>query len=201
MAPQSHRETAFPGSGQVGHLKINEEKVNTNRRTRFPQGIGIQRFSLQGAVNMNPDKKVATRILQPLPLKISPPNEARSKPYPDMDIQTSQRDEPPNVISESPWSSYTALRTLERGGEVTAACTQKEPVKMVAIKKLSFDHFGQYARYQHRNLLVVIEAYRYEGIIYAITDYTAATLKQVIAIPLPLTEIHISATCRQESFL
>ncbi|PVH67290.1 hypothetical protein DL98DRAFT_600723 [Cadophora sp. DSE1049] len=50
---------------------------------------------------------------------------------------------------------------------------------------------------QHENLLAILEVYRFRGVFFVITDYTAATLKQVIAIPLPLEELHVSATCRQ----
>jgi hypothetical protein len=203
MLPKSHRETVFPSSNQVAHREAGEKKANINRRTRFPGKTGLLELSIRAAgeplFNVKPGEKEAPQLPQPLPLKVNPPDTTPSKPYPDMDIQTSQRDEPPNVRVKSPWSTYKALRTLERGGEVTAACTQEEPIKMVAVKKLSSNHFKRHAMYQHENLLLFIEAYQYEGVLFAITDYTAATLKQVITIPLPLKEVHISTTYRQES--
>ena len=70
---------------------------------------------------------------------------------------------------------------------------------MVAIKKLSSDHFKELSTCQHENLLAIIEVFRFEGTLFVITDYTTASLKQVIAVPLPLEELHISATCRQGS--
>lgn len=43
--------------------------------------------------------------------------------------------------------------------------------------------------------------FQHEGVLFAITDYTVATLTQVIASGRPLEEIHISAVYRQASFL
>ncbi|KAH6666162.1 hypothetical protein B0J14DRAFT_605423, partial [Halenospora varia] len=88
-------------------------------------------------------------------------------------------------------NTYTALRLLERGGEVIAACTHKVPAEMVAIKKLSSDYVKELRKYQHENLLAIIDLYRSEGEFYVITDYTATTLKQIIAIKLPLEELHV----------
>jgi len=90
-----------------------------------------------------------------------------------------------------------SLRNLEHGGEVTAAYTREVPVQIVAVKKLLSDNFIELREHQHENLLAIIKVYRFEGAFFIITDYTAATLKQIIAILLPLKELYISATCRQ----
>ncbi|KAH6704170.1 hypothetical protein BKA61DRAFT_581412 [Leptodontidium sp. MPI-SDFR-AT-0119] len=68
---------------------------------------------------------------------------------------------------------------------------------MVVIKELVSHDFLELRKCQHENLLAITEVYRFQGVFSIITDYTAATLKQIIAIPLPLEERHVSATCRQ----
>jgi hypothetical protein len=70
---------------------------------------------------------------------------------------------------------------------------------MVAVKQVSSYNFEKLGTSQHENLLAIMEVYRFQGAFFIITDYTAATLRQVIAIPLQLEEIHVSATCRQGS--
>lgn len=201
MPSKSHRETRFLGPGQTAFLKAGEKDDNNNRRTRFPGGTGIQNISIVEAVESIINRKVVQEEVAQLPVRlhltINSPDAALAKPPPVMNIE---RDELPHIKMENPWDTYTSLRTLERGGEIVAACTQKDPIEMVAVKKLSFDHFRQYARHQHDNILDIIEIYKDRGVLFAITNYTAATLKQVIAIPLPLQELHISATCRQGSY-
>jgi hypothetical protein len=116
---------------------------------------------------------------------------------PTTNIKSSQPDQLSPIQVGSPWISYMSLRHLERGGQVTAAYTRKVPVHMVAVKKLLSDNFMELRKCQHENLLAIMKVYRFQGAFFIITDYTAATLKQIIAIPLPLEELHISATCRQ----
>jgi hypothetical protein len=48
---------------------------------------------------------------------------------------------------------------------------------MVVVKKLLSNHFKEYARYQHKNLLMTIEVFRDDGMLFVVTDYTAVTLK------------------------
>ncbi|KAG9232709.1 hypothetical protein BJ875DRAFT_513936 [Amylocarpus encephaloides] len=60
---------------------------------------------------------------------------------------------------------------------------------MVAIQKISSDDFNQFKRCKHENLLAIIEAYRFEGQIFAVTNYTATSLLHIIAIPLQLEEV------------
>lgn len=98
---------------------------------------------------------------------------------------------------KSPWSAYIPLRNLERRGKVTVAYTKKIPVRVVVVKKLVSNSFMELRKCQHENLLTIAEVYQFQSVLFVITDYTAATLKQVIAIPLPIQELHVSATCRQ----
>lgn len=86
---------------------------------------------------------------------------------------------PPPTQNESPWNTYTQLRLLERGGEVTTACTRVVPVKMVAVKRHSSDYAKELATCRHENLLAVLELYKHDrASFFVVTDYTVATLKQ-----------------------
>jgi hypothetical protein len=204
MEPKSHRTTRFPGGDQLASSEA-REKFNNNRQTRFPGGTELQKISiLEDGESPTSDKakaEEATQIPSRLLLRVNPPDGAPAKPLPTTTIRATQPNQPLLVRTESPWNTYTSLRTLERGGEVIAACRREVPVEMVAVKKLSSDYIKELANYQHENLLATMGLYRFEGVFFVITAYTAATLKQIIAIPLHLEELHISATCRQESSL
>lgn len=84
---------------------------------------------------------------------------------------------------------------------MTVAYTRKIPVGMVVIKELLSDNFMELRKCQHENLLAIVEVYRSQGVFSVVTDYIAATLKQVIAIPLPLEELYVSVICRQVRFV
>jgi hypothetical protein len=176
---------------------------NANRQTRFPGGTEIQKISITEAdkqdVKIPMKIEEAVRAPSPIPLRINPPDGPSVRAQPTMSVATIQRDQSPFVKIESPWSRYTSLRSLERGGSIIAACTIQAPVQMVAVKQVSSYNFEKLGTSQHENLLAIMEVYRFQGAFFIITDYTAATLRQVIAIPLQLEEIHVSATCRQGS--
>jgi len=57
---------------------------------------------------------------------------------------------------------------------------------MVAIKQLASYNFKKLGTSRHENLLAIIKVYRFQNSFFIITDYTAATLRQVIAIPLQI---------------
>jgi hypothetical protein len=202
MEPKSQRMTRFPGAVQSASSKVREKVVNTNRQTRFPGGSELQKISILESPITAKTKREDAQTLSRLPLRVNPPDAVPARPLPVMTI--AQHGQVPNIRSESPWNTYKSLRTLERGGEVTAACRREVPVEMVAVKKLSSDYIrelkSQHANLcQHGNLLAVMGLYSSDDTFFVITDYTAATLKQIIAIPLPLEELHISATCHQGS--
>ncbi|KFY28059.1 hypothetical protein V491_00665 [Pseudogymnoascus sp. VKM F-3775] len=99
---------------------------------------------------------------------------------------------------ENPWDTYLQLRTLDRGGIVKAAYTRKAPVEMVTIKEVrSAIDPKDIKWYSHRNLLAFLESYQFGEKQLAVTEYTVATLDQILATPLPLKEIHISAVSCQ----
>ena len=202
MQPKSHRLTRFPGAGQLVSSKP-RKKLNIYRQTRLPGGTGLQRISIieenEPPRNIKAIKEEAARVPSRLPLAINPPDAAPARPPPTLTIRAKEKNQPPFVRAESPWKIYTSLRTLERGGEVTAACKREVPVEMVTVKKLASDYIKELAKCQHENLLAILELYQSEGVFFVITDYTAVTLKQIITIPLPLEELHVSATCRQGS--
>jgi hypothetical protein len=191
-------KTEFPSPES---LVIHEKNVSDNRHTRFPGGVGLQKLSISEATEPSTttrsEREEVVKTISRIPLEVNPPDSTSTRPPPEMKIKTTQRTQTPVLQAKSPWDTYKFLRLLQRGGEVTAACTRIDPIKMVAIKKLSSDDFKQFRSCQHKNLLTIIEAYRFEGQIFAITDYTATSLVHIIAIPLQLEELHVSATCRQ----
>ena len=196
------RKTRFPGNDQ-GLLEETDvsKRSNPNRRTRFPGGRDIERIRLlekeEQRLESSAEREQPTELPFRLPIRINPPDVALQNPAPKTIIKTSEVVQLPPVQVESPWKTYISLRHLERGGQVTVAYTQKVPVRVVVIKELQSDSFMEMRKCQHENLLAILEVYRFQGVFFVITDYTAATLKHVIAIPLPLEELHVSATCRQ----
>lgn len=201
MESKFNRQTRFPGKDQdlLANIRAGEKNVNANRRTRFPGGSDAQKILLlekeESRIEEIPEKEAHTPSR--LPLRINLPNAVSERPIPTTNITSSQPDQLSSIQVGSPWISYVSLRHLERGGQVIAAYTRKVPVRMVAVKKLLSDNFMELRKCQHKNLLAIMQVYRFQGAFFIITDYTAATLKQIIAIPLPLEELHISATCRQ----
>jgi hypothetical protein len=199
METKSQRKTQWPSPDQPINL-AQKEKVSDNRQTRFPGGAGLQKFSIaqsEPSIITHSRKEDAVKRISRLPLQVNPPCATPTRPPPEKEIKTTQRTQTPIIQAKSPWDKYRFLGLLQRGGKVTAAYTRTEPTKMVAIKKLSSDDFKQVRSCHHRNLLEIIEAYRFEGQIFAITNYTATSLMHIIAIPLQLEELHVSATCRQ----
>lgn len=200
MATKSRPKTKFPSSESVS-LANREKNDSDNRHTRFPGGVGLQRLSIsektERSITTLSKREEAVKTISRIPLEVNPPDSTPTRPPPELKTKTTQRAQTPVLQAKSPWDTYKSLRPLQRGGEVTAACTRIDPIKMVAIKKLSPDDFKQFRSCQHKNLLAIIEAYQFEGQIFAITNYTATSLVHIIAIPLQLEELHVSATCQQ----
>jgi len=192
-------KTEFPSPDASASLAVREKNVGGSRHTRFPAGLGLQKLLISEKTEP-PIIASSSQITSPIPLKVNPPDAIPTRPPPEVRKITLQREQSSHLQIKSPWDSYTPLRSLQRGGEVTAACTRTAPIKMVVIKSLSSDHFKEFRSCQHENLLAVIETYRFKGQFFVITDYTATTLQHIIAIALPLQELHVSATCRQGSF-
>lgn len=107
---------------------------------------------------------------------------------------------PPSTQNESPWNTYTQLRLLERGCEVTTACTRVVPVKMVAMKRHASDYAKELATCRHENLLAVLELYKHgRALFFVVTDYTVPTLKQIFigSSSHQLQDLHTSAIYQQ----
>ena len=186
MESKFQRRTRF-GEGQGPTTKYRSEDVDTKRKTKFPTGTELLKLSFQKQDKPSSIVKAEaqnTVQVPRLPLKANLPTSTPSKP--------------PPTRNESPWNTYTHLGLLERGGEVITACTRVVPVKMVAVKRLSSDFSKELATCQHENLLSVLELYKHDGAFFVITDYTVATLKQIIgSSSRPLQELHVSAICQQ----
>jgi hypothetical protein len=204
--------TEFPGSNVAGGLVLGQNqptgfttpsKSSGDRHTLFPGGQGLRKLVTTEEIGFPivTQSKEAFRTVSAIPLKVNPSNSLSSRPAPQEKITTTQQDRSLSPEIKSPWDIYTALRRLQRGGEITAACTRAAPFKMVAVKELSSDHFKNFRSCQHENLLSIIKIFRFKGQFFVVTDYTVTTLQHIIAIPLPLLELHVSATCRQGSSL
>ncbi|CZT53524.1 uncharacterized protein RSE6_15145 [Rhynchosporium secalis] len=202
MDLKSNRKTRFPGKNEELLAEIDDrKKFKPHRRTRFPGGTDVERIRLlekeEQWSEFPPEKEQRTQLPFRLPIRINPPDVDLDQPVLKTNIKTSEVVQLPAVRVESPWNSYISLRHLERGGQVTVAYTRHVPVRMVTIKEILSDSFMELRKCQHENLLAIVEVYRFQGVFFVITDYTVITLKQIIAIPLPLEESHVSATCRQ----
>lgn len=136
-----------------------------------------------------------------LPFKVNSPIATPTRPPPEMRIKTMQEMPTVALQAKSPWDTYKTLGILQRGDEVRAAYTRTEPIKLVAIQKISSDNFKQFRSCRYKNLLAILEAYRFEGDIFAITDYIATSLRHIIASRRELEELHVSVTCYQGSLL
>jgi hypothetical protein len=194
MVPKSQRDGRLPGE-----LKTSEEPESTFRRqTKFPGGTPLQDLTILDK-STEAETKRRHRDRLRLPVRVNQPCATPSRPPPTATAKKEQWNETPK--KEDPWSTYTSLGTLERGGNVTAAYTRDIPVKMVTVKKLSSDFVKELPKCKHENLLTVIGLYQHEGEFFVITDYTVVTLQQINATRLPLHEPHVSVTCLQGSFL
>jgi hypothetical protein len=194
-------KTEFPSPDVSANPPTHERNVSDNRYTRFPAGLGLRKLLTTEKTELpivaDSEGEEAVHTTFSIPLKVNPPDATPKRLSPERkSISPTSRPQ-----TKNPWDVYTALRPLQRGGEVTAASTQTAPIKMVAIKKLSSSNFKEFRSCQHKNLLSIIEIYQFKGQFFVVTDYTATTLRHIIAIPLPLEEPHVSATCRQESSL
>ncbi|KAH7309370.1 hypothetical protein BKA65DRAFT_543563 [Rhexocercosporidium sp. MPI-PUGE-AT-0058] len=191
---KSHQQTRFPGleKDQTKGITLRGVNSDTNRQTRFPGGTEIQKMYITETDGQ--DTKIpmeieeAARVPFPIPLRINPPDGPSVRAQPTKSV--TQREQPPLVKIESPWNRYTSLRSLERGVLIIAACMIRAPVQMVAVKQLAAYNFEKLGISRHENLLAVIEVYRFQNS-FIITDYTATTLRQVIAIPLQIEENHV----------
>lgn len=137
--------------------------------------------------------------IEPLPEASSGVSYAASPVHPKIDASSASSKLPP-VHDETPWNTYTPLplKSLNRGGQIIVAYKSDKPGVMVAVQNPAAN-FKERTVTRHRNLLTIKELYQYDGQIFVITDYTATSLKNLIAIPMPFKESHVSATCRQES--
>lgn len=213
MEKKSRPLTEFPGSIVAGSPVPGQKNLATglatpskalsDRHTVFPGGQGLEKLLTAEGTHLPivTQSKEAFRAVSAIRLKVNPSDSPPSRPTPQEKITATQQDRSLSPEINSPWDTYTALCRLQRGGEITAACTQTAPIEMVAVKELSSDHFKNFRSCQHENLLAIIKTFRFKGQFFVVTEYTVTTLQHIIAINLPLLEVHVSATCRQESSL
>lgn len=194
----SKRQTRWPsenGNGKPTALgnEDNKSKLSKNQRS-FPgqldELLGLKSLSSLEISKTGRLKKDASAIIPAkIPVKVN---------VFDLKTRVTQKRPPLSHWVENPWDTYRQLRSLDRGGIVMAACTRKTPVEMVTIKEIrSAIDPKDLKWYSHRNLVAFLESYQFGEKQVAVTEYTVATLKQIMAAPLALEENHISAVCCQ----
>ncbi|KFY99055.1 hypothetical protein V498_01029 [Pseudogymnoascus sp. VKM F-4517 (FW-2822)] len=170
---------------------LGEPTSNDQRNTVFPGNLDViklQSLSSLEVPSAEREKRDASRYIPP---KI--PLEAIAL-GPERQTKGSKKRTSINHCAEDPWDTYESLRTLDRGGIVIAAYTRKAPVQMVVIKELrSVLRTTELEWSCHHNLVACLQLYHFEEKRLAVMEYTVATLQQVMAVPLELEEIHISA--------
>jgi hypothetical protein len=193
------RDTRWPEQNHGDDKTISTDVLgkppsNDARKTVFPGNFDIIELKSVSSLEVPTAEREKRDASKHTPPKI--PLEVRAV---DSETQTKGSQKRPHINHwvEDPWNTYSSLRTLDRGGMVTAACTQKTPVQMVVIKELrSVLRTTELKWTFHQNLVAFLELYQFEGKMLAVMEYTVATLRQVMAVR-PLEEIHISAVCCQ----
>ena len=193
MNPKLHEDNISPST-----YEARGESTRTPRPiTRFPGGTELIKLTL----NPSSEIKSKERAKKPpqIPLPVNQPSAAPSRPPLVTAGKKWPGTEPFTPLPEDPWSTYAPIRSLERGGEVTAAHTRGDPVEMVVVKKLSSEFVKELRKCKHQNLLTTIALYLHRKELFVVTDYTVVTLQQIIATQHPLQELQVSVTCCQAS--
>ncbi|OAF62593.1 hypothetical protein VC83_00902 [Pseudogymnoascus destructans] len=172
-------------------LENHHRMTQVPRQTAFPGNFDVIKLKSLGLLEIprvERERRDASKYIpQKLQLEMTTMDSERQTKVP-------QKRPLINYWVKDPWDTYSSLRTLDRGGIVTAACTRKAPVQMVVIKELRSVLCTTELKWTfHHNLLAFLEMYQIEEKMLAVMEYTVATLQQVMAVPLPLEEIHISA--------
>jgi hypothetical protein len=143
-----------------------------------------------------PPKKSITKQPPRLPLKVN--TSVASLGHTLAGLPSS----PLTIKRQSPWTTYTSIRPIFRGGEVIAAQAVDVPHQTVCVKEITAVHLSdikELARPRHPNLVALFEVYQTGSALYAITEYTVVSLDQIIAIPHRLEEAHVSTICSHVS--
>jgi hypothetical protein len=207
--PESRRLTRFPGKDHGRHFEdvddSDTEDSNSKRRTRFPGSLD-QDFTLLSAKSLEESrperhtKNISVPLPSRIPLTINAPDAAPSRP-----LKTIKRVKPisPDIRDENPLATYNVLRKVARGSKVQIACTRDTsvPTVMVALKETKVVLKGDFIKFQHQNLVLFLEVYKYENKIMVVSEYMQVSLRQALAIPYEFEEIHISTVCTQVSSL
>lgn len=197
------RQTRWLSEDGKGKPTALEDKDNKNKLTKNQRSFPGQNYETLPLKSLSSLEIPATARLKKDASAVIPAKLPFTANIFDLKTRITQKRPPLSHWVEDPWDTYLQLWTLDRGGIVTAAYTRKTPVEMVAIKELrSPIDPKDITWYSHLNLLAFLESYQFGEKQLAVTEYTVATLDQIMAAPLPLKEIHISAvTCQVIIFL
>ncbi len=199
----SKRHTRWPSEDGKEKPTALEDEDNKSKLTKIQRTFPGQNYEILPLKSLSSleipkagrlKKDVSAAIPTSLPFKVN---------FSDLKTRVTHKRPPLSHWVENPWDTYLQLRTIDRGGIVTAAYTRKTPVEMVTIKEVrSAIDPKDIKWYSHRNLLAFLESYQFGEKQLAVTEYTVASLDQIVAAPLPLKEIHISAvSCQVNIFL
>ena len=142
MTSKPRPNTEFPSPETSASLAVRLENVKGSRYTKFPGGLGLQKLSITETTGQSTSGSKSGAIAQtisPIPIKINPPNAVPTRAIPKENIELGRGEQLCTLEIRDPWETYTALRPLQRGSEVTVACTRIAPIKLVVIQKISSD--------------------------------------------------------------
>ncbi|KFY92473.1 hypothetical protein V500_04178 [Pseudogymnoascus sp. VKM F-4518 (FW-2643)] len=194
----SKRHTRWPSEDGKGKPTALEDKDNKSKLTKHQRSFPGQNYQTLPLKSLSSLEIPATGRLKKDASAIIPAKIPFKVNVFDLKTRITQKRPPPIHWVQDPWDTYLQLRTLDRGGIVTAAYTRKTPVEMVTIKEIrSAIDSKDLKWYTHCNLIAFLESYQFGEKLLAVTEYTVATLDQVIASPLALEEKHISAVSCQ----
>lgn len=157
------------------------------RRTKFP-GLPDNRLQLlnetrlptpiQSAENINP-----SHLPPRLPLIVHGQSTASSGT---------------SIHYDDPSLHYDTLRGIDMNNRVKLARKLSLPTFVVTLKELrQLLPIAKILNCQHKNLQRCFEIYEFHGKKTIVSEYAQVSLRQIIAIPLRLEEIHVSNMCSQ----
>jgi hypothetical protein len=188
------RQTRWPGQDEGLTARDGVESSTYSRSPRvFSEGDnGLQGLkSLKSLTTPRRPRTPPSALPPRLPLSVRGPVFSAS------DNEVGERRQISQSIQD-PWETYSRLWSLTRGTVVMAASTKSIPTRIVAIAELRSPLSLEDAAWcHHKNLLAVLGTHEFEDRHFAVTEYTVATLEQIIAAPLQLEEVHVSAVCSQ----
>jgi hypothetical protein len=193
------RLTRFPGDDELnfaaeksllGIPKSDQPESESKRYTLFPGTTDLEpptSVNLSNVSKSTSKKLESSQIPPRLPLAVNRPDAPSSR-----SLSTELN------LQQNPYSKYKILRGIDRYDKVKVAYTVALPTHIVTLKQVTCPlPLNEILECHHRNLLKLLEVYKFEGKTIVVSEYAQVSLKQMIAIPIDLEEVHISNICYQ----